>query len=223
MLYHDHGECYDRNKHRIERLIDHRLERKLQPTFFDVLFNEIKFKSAVENEVGKQLPRILSSRGDEYIRPWIRTPLADLINNNMYIQNALKEQADNFQNSLTRQRDEFKGLQTRQREQFEVTHERHVQNLKQSTDALIESSIQKVADSNYVIGSVRSSLMQEFSGFKSSFMQEFKDIQSKHDDQIRQLTNKNEELTKRFDKTQTLGIVVVCSIGSIAGLYFSNR
>jgi hypothetical protein len=142
-------------------LIDQQLKKELQPNIVDIFFNELRFKNEVNNAVITLLPTILSRHKDDYIRPYIRAPLIDIVNNNIHIQNALEEQTKQYHNTIITQKNEFNRLIGEQQTEYNVAAQRYTKMLEDQTDKLLKSSIQKASNENYILNEIRTSTTVE--------------------------------------------------------------
>ena len=129
--------------------VDRAVRERLSPNFFDVIFQELRFKSLTEDAVNKFLPSALHHKLSEHssiVAIHVNTQVKSIL------QSTLSEQMT----LMARQFDEKVADQQRK---FTHLQERHIDELRSASDSLIRTQISQISDNNTVIERIKTHLL----------------------------------------------------------------
>jgi hypothetical protein len=206
-------------KYKIKELIS----RQLTPSFFEVMFREQQFTNQFNSAVSDKLPSVLMHKADDIVRPYVYTRVKELLvhelNNNMTIQDALRQQADRFNQKTNQQNVDFKIMLQSQQETLTRLCENHLSELKSRSEELLKTEVKKAASAEHVIklleDNLREIIRSEMTAMIYSIQQQVNDIQreckSNHESLQRQITELKEENLKfsnRLDSYMAASVVL---------------
>jgi hypothetical protein len=138
---------YYSDPHSIRNLVSDEVRRQLQPSFFGMLFQELRFQNAVKSVVNEQLPSQLDlvlsdQRG--LIANMVTAKLPGVLNQQHYYMDALQKQREEFTKILNQSRHEYQQLETE-----------HLVKLRSASDELIRTKVVDVANNQYLLQQIK--------------------------------------------------------------------
>jgi hypothetical protein len=131
--------------------VEHQVNNKLTPNFFDFMFQEMRFKSLTENAVSRSLPGEVSkqlSQSSGIVASHVNAQVPSLVTQAM--TNQFSQMHAQFDSKLVDQRQRFETLQTQ-----------HLDRLRTSSEDLIKSQVESISSNNSIIGMLRSQLFAQ--------------------------------------------------------------
>ena len=132
----------------IREEVEKQLSNKLNPTFFDFIIQEMRFKHAIDDSIQKYLPDVVVRKlrdSDSIVAHHINIQLPALVA--PCVDSYIKELKQQFTQQIYDQQ-----------KQFDKLHTQHLSSLTSSSRSLIEKHVKEVSSNTAVIEKMKSML-----------------------------------------------------------------